>query len=105
MIHGAGFVPAVHHAVGAFWVAALVAVALPLGFANQLLEGVRISVLKQVAGLLPAEDVVRRHSPRCALIFPAPHKELQEKRAHVEFPLLVAIAQDIAEEAAGLLPT
>src|SRR5437879_6069624 len=86
VIHGGRLVPAVHHAVAALLVAAAAPVVLPAGGLEQLLEGGRVALLEEVAGTLPAEDVVGRIAPRRALEFLLAHEELQEERRLVEPP-------------------
>src|SRR5277367_6251403 len=68
VVHGAGFVAAVHHAIGALGIAALGAVALPFGLAHQLVEGIGVAVLQEVAGFLPAKNVVGGHTPWRAFV-------------------------------------
>src|SRR6266571_5113580 len=46
VIHRAGFVTAVHHAVRAFRISALRAVTLPFGFADEFIKGIRVAVLQ-----------------------------------------------------------
>src|ERR1700719_2838561 len=74
------FVAAVHHAVGASWIAGLGPVVLPFGGRKQLAKALRIAILQQVAGLLPAENVVSRHAPGRAWIRPLAHQELEKQR-------------------------
>src|SRR3982074_1979023 len=74
------FVAAVHHAVGASWVAGLSPIVLPLGGSEQLSKSLRIAVLQQIAGLLPSEHVVGRHAPGRTRISPLTHQELEEQR-------------------------
>ena len=70
--HCRRLVAAAHHAVGALRIAAGGAVAFPVCRLHQLLEGLRIAILQQVARLLPAEDVIRRRTPGRALILLSP---------------------------------
>src|SRR6185369_5365 len=92
-----------HHAVLALGITALVTVTVPVGLRHEFLEGVRVSVLKQVAGLLPSENVVGRNAPGGALVIALTHQELEEERTLVEAPLLTAIAQNLTIEFAGIL--
>jgi len=103
VVDSARFVSAMHHAVGALRIAAFGSVLFPLSRADQFLERIGVAVLQQVTRLLPAEDVVRWHSPRRALVFPPSHQELEEEWTHVEFPLRPAIAQDLPEQTARFL--
>src|SRR5262245_32462070 len=73
VVHGRRLVAAVHHAVAALLVAAALAVVLPAGRLEQLLERRRVAFLQEVAGPLPAEHVVGRvahgvHSKSCVPI-------------------------------------
>src|SRR5258705_11329277 len=79
-VDGGGLVAAVHHAVLALFVAGLAAVLLPARRLHQLLERRRVALLQQVAGALPAEEVVGRVAPRRALELLLAHEELQEER-------------------------
>src|SRR5450755_1030862 len=86
VLHSSGLVAAAHHAVHALGIAALGAVVIPVGAVEQFLEGVRIAVLQQVAGLLPAKDVVGGHAPGGALVVALAHQEFEEERRHIELP-------------------
>ena len=79
MIHSGSFISAMHHAVRALGIARLRAVVLPLGGLEQFLERVHVAVLQQVAGLLPAEDIVGRHAPRRAGIGSLAHQKFEEQ--------------------------
>src|SRR6266852_8267370 len=98
MIHSGSFVTAVYHAVRALRIAGLRAVILPLGGIEQLLERIHIPVLQQVAGLLPAEDVIGRHAPRSASIGSLAHQKLKEQLRLIELPASFAIGQNCAEQ-------
>src|SRR5271169_3445594 len=100
MVHGAGFIAAVNHAVRALGIAAFSAVTVPIGFANQFRERVGIAVLQQVAGLLPAENIVGGHAPGRAFVIALAHEKFHEQRAEVETPFFAAIAQNLAEQLA-----
>src|SRR5262245_2732756 len=67
VIHGGGLEPAVHHAVLALLVAAPPPVILPGRGLHELLEGLRVAVLQEIAGPLPPEHVEGRVAPRRAL--------------------------------------
>src|SRR5713226_7417764 len=99
MIHGRGFVTAMHHAVRAFRIAGFRAVALPLGGVEQFLERIHVPVLQQIAGLLPAEDVIGWHAPRSASISSLAHQKLEEQLRLVELPTRLAIRQNGPEQA------
>ncbi len=97
MIHGAGFVSAVYHAISTLRISRFGAVILPLRGVQQFLERVHVAVLQQIAGLLPPEDVVRRHAPRRALVLLLAHQKFEEKGRLIELPALLAIGEDGAE--------
>src|SRR5262245_22645207 len=78
IVDGGWFVAAMHHAVRATRVAGLGAVLAPCGSFHQFSETFGVSILQKIARLLPAEDVVRRHSPGGARIVPLAHQELEE---------------------------
>src|SRR5262249_61287475 len=59
VVDGRGLMAAMHHAVPALVIAAPAAVVIPVRRVHQLLEGRGVALLKEVAGPLPAEDVVR----------------------------------------------
>src|SRR5215471_11976582 len=99
MVYGGSLIPAVYHAVGALPIAGLRAIVFPVRRVHQLLKGVRVAVLQQITWFLPSEDVVGGHSPRCARIVALAHQEFEEKRRLVEFPALVAVGQNGAEQA------
>src|SRR5213593_2271276 len=105
VVHGRGLVAAVDHTVTALFVAALLAVAFPPRGLQQLLEGRRVPLLEEVAGTLPAEDVVGRVPPRCALEVARAHEELEEEGRLVELPAALRIRQDAREQLVGPLPT
>src|SRR4029079_15677753 len=93
VVDGGGLVAAVHHAVLALVVAGLAAVLLPARRLHQLLERRRVALLQQVAGTLPAEEVVGGVAPRRALELLLAHEELQEERRLVELPALLRVLQ------------
>src|SRR5215510_14170431 len=62
------------------------AVGIPVGGLHQLVEGLRIAFAEQIARLLPAEDVARRHAPRRALVFLVAREEVQEQAGVDETP-------------------
>src|SRR5271167_619422 len=72
------FITAADHAVSAFWIAGSGAVVFPLRLLDQLLERGSVAILQQVAGLLPAEDVVSRIAPWRAFVVPLAHQKLEE---------------------------
>src|SRR5690242_13926979 len=77
VVDGGGLVAAVHHAVLALLVAAPAPVLLPARGLHQLLERGGVALLQQIAGPLPAEEVVGRIAPRRALEVVLAHEELQ----------------------------
>src|SRR6185437_4026543 len=92
--HRGGLVAAADHAIGALGIAAGRPVLLPPGGLEQLLEGLGVAVLQQVAGTLPAEDVVGGGAPGRALVMALAHQELEEERRHVELPAPFAVGED-----------
>ena len=104
IVHGAGFIAAMDHAVRALGIAAFGAVAVPVSFADQFLKCVGVAVLQKVAGLLPAENVVGGHAPRGAFVIALAHQEFHEQGAEVEAPAFAAVAQNLAEKFARLFP-
>src|SRR5581483_8445703 len=101
VVHRGGLVPAVHHAVTALVVAALLAVVLPRRGLHQLLEGAGVTLLQEIARPLPPEDVVGRVAPRRALEVVLAHEEAQEEGRLVEPPPLLGPAQHLAEQVVG----
>src|ERR1700679_3619761 len=78
LVHRGRLITAADHAVSAFWIAGSRAVVFPLRLLDQLLERGSVAILQQVAGLLPAEDVVSRIAPWRAFVVPLAHQELEE---------------------------
>ena len=78
-VGGGRLVAAMGHAVGAFFVAAG-AVGVPVGVFHQFVEGLGVAFAEQIARLLPAEDVARRHAPRRAVEFLVAGEEVEEHR-------------------------
>src|SRR5690606_39336838 len=78
------------------------AVLLPVRRLPQLLERRRVPFVdEEIAGLLPAEDVVRGIRPRRALIALIPGEEIEEQARLIEAPLARAgpsALEDLAEE-------
>src|SRR5205814_912699 len=66
LIYGGRLMTAVDHAVLAFLIAASLPVVLPLCIFQQLLKGLSVSFLEEIARSLPAEEVVSRITPRGA---------------------------------------
>src|SRR6185369_2443325 len=90
------------HAVGAFFVLAG-AVAVPVGGRHQFLEGLGVAFAEQIAGLLPAENVARRHAPWRAFVGLVAGEEIQEQAGMHEVPLLaLAAGKYVAEQLLGL---
>src|SRR3990172_435548 len=76
LIHRGRFKAAVHHAILALLVSTLPPVVLPGGVLHQILEALGVPLLQEVAGALPAKDVVSRVPPRRALVVALAHQEL-----------------------------
>src|SRR5260221_10347695 len=91
------------HAILALGVVALVAVIVPVGQFEILLESTHVAVLEQVTGLLPTEDIVGRTAPRGAGEVEIALKELQEERRQVEAPRFLRVLEDLLEEGLGLV--
>src|SRR4029079_17342499 len=67
------------------------------------LEGLGVALAEQVAGLLPAENVARRHAPRRAFVALVAGQEVEEQAGMHEVPLLaLAEGKDVAEQLLGL---
>src|SRR4030095_16909267 len=98
VVHRRRLVPAVHHAVAALLVPAPPPVVLPARGLEQLLEARRVSLLEEVAGPLPAEDVEGRVTPRRALEVLLAHQELEKQRRLVETAAPLRIREDRREE-------
>ena len=95
-------VAAMGHAVGAFLVATG-SVGVPVRRFHQLLVGRDVAFAEQIAGLLPAEDVARRHAPGRAVIFAVAGEEVEEQGRMHQLPLLaLAEREDAAEQLLGL---
>src|SRR6201987_2829295 len=95
-------VAAMGHAVGTLFILAG-AVGVPIGGLHQLLEGLRIALAEQIAGLLPAKAVARRHAPGRALKILVPSQEVEEQAGMHEIPLLaLAEREHVAEQLLGL---
>jgi hypothetical protein len=86
------------HAVLALGVVALVAVVVPVGELEIFLEGLHVAVLEEVAGLLPAEDVVGGAAPGGALEVEVALEELEEEGREVELPGFLGVLEDLLEE-------
>src|SRR5882724_4579179 len=87
-----------HHAVLAAGIAALAAVRSPVRLLHQLAEGPGIPVLEEIAGPLPAEDVVGGIAPGRALEVALAHQELQEEGRLVEAPAPLRRAEHPREQ-------
>ena len=97
-------VAAMRHAVRAFLVLAG-AVGIPVRGFHQFLKGLGVAFAQQVAGLLPAEDVARRHAPGRAVIGLVAGEEIEEQVRVDEIPVLaLAHAEHLAEQLLGLAP-
>src|SRR4030088_1264574 len=103
-MRGRRLVAAMGHAVRALLVAAG-AVEVPVGRLDQLLEALRIALAEQITGLLPAEDVARRHAPGRAMVALVAGQEVEEEAGMHELPALaLAEREDLAEKLLGLAP-
>src|SRR5205085_6924605 len=72
---------------------------------HQLRESLRVALAEEVAGLLPAEDIARRHAPRRAVGFLIAGEEVEEHAGVHQLPALVlAEREDLAEQLLGLAP-
>ena len=92
------------HAVGALLVAAG-AVGIPVGGFHQFRERLDVAFAEQVARLLPAEDIARRHAPRRAVEFLVAGEEVEEQGGVRQVPLLtLAEREDLAEQVFGVAP-
>src|SRR5580700_6555916 len=90
------------HAVRAFLVAAG-PVGIPVRRLDQLLERLCVAFAEQIAGLLPAEDIARRHAPRRAVVGLVARKEVEEQAGVHEVPALAFTQREnLAEELLGL---
>ena len=87
-----------HHAVLALGIAAGPSVGVPVGLFHHLPIGLRVALVEQVAGSLPAKQVVGRRAPRPALQIPRALEELQEHGRLVELPPARRVGQDPSEE-------
>src|SRR6202000_1630236 len=88
-----GLIATVGHAVVAARVLAP-AELVPLGGLQQLLPGLGVAVVEQVAGLLPALEAVQRDAPRRALEVGLALEEVQVQLGVVEAPLLAAAVRE-----------
>src|SRR5206468_12014682 len=86
VVHGRRLVAAVHHAVAALVVAAPPPVVFPAGGLEQRREARGVPFLAEIAGALPAKDVVGRITPPPALAVLLTHEEVEEQRGLVEPP-------------------
>src|SRR5712691_5868406 len=84
-------VAAMRHAVRAFLVLAG-AVGIPVRGLHQLAERLGVALAQEVARLLPAENVARRHAPGRAVIGLVAGKEIQEQAGMNEGPALALAA-------------
>src|SRR5260370_30696590 len=90
------------HAVRAFFVGTGT-VGLPIGGLHQLRERLGVAFAQEVARLLPAENVARGHSRRCAMVGVVAGEEIQEQGRMDEVPALaLAVGEDLEEQLLGL---
>src|SRR5450755_3974929 len=102
VLHRGGFVSAVDHAVGAFFVVAG-AVRVPIGLVHELAKARCVSLAKQIAGALPSKDVSCRVAPRRAAVLLIAGQKIQKKPRLAERPGAGAAtaAEDVAEQLLG----
>jgi len=98
VINRTGFVSAVNHAIPALFVAAFLSVIFPGSIFDKFLEGRDVTILEEVAGFLPAEDIVGGISPRGAVVIHVSLEELEKIRGKIEFPGLLPIFEDLLKE-------
>src|SRR4029434_10441125 len=104
VLHGGGFVAAVHHAVGTLLVIART-VGVPIGLFHQLAQAVGIQCAKQIAGTLPAKNVAGGIAPRRATVLPVASEEVEKQARLAEDPGAgsAAAPENVAEELFGAL--
>ena len=98
VIDRTGFVSAVNHAVSALFVPAFLSVIFPGRIFHKLLEGGDVTILKEVAGFLPTEDIVGGISPRGAVVIHVSLEELEEIWREIKFPGLLPVREDLLKE-------
>lgn len=98
VIDRAGFVSTVNHAIPALFVPAFLPVIFPSRIFHELFEGGDVAILEEIAGLLPAEDIVGGISPRGAVVIHVPLEELEEIRGEIEFPGLLSVPEDLLKK-------
>jgi len=98
VINRTGFVSAMNHAIPALFVAAFLSVIFPSRIFYKLLESGDVTILEEVAGFLPAEDIVGWISPRGAVVIDVPLEELEEIRGEIEFPGLLTVREDLLKK-------
>ncbi len=77
---GCGFVATVNHTVGTFGVATGAAIIWPVSGFHQLFKGSGVAFIHQIAGLLPAKEVVSGAPPGSAFQVPGPLQKLNKER-------------------------
>src|SRR5258708_5767493 len=85
VLHGGGFVAAVHHAIGALLVIAR-SIGVPIRLFHEFAKAPGIAFAKQITGPLPAENVARRIAPRRAAIGLIAGQEIEEQARLTERP-------------------
>ena len=91
-----------NHAIGAFFIFAR-AVFIPFRIFHELLECRRITLSQQITGLLPAENVARRITPRHTFIRFVAGEKIEEQTRLAEAPFLVlAEPEDLTKQGLGL---
>src|SRR5262249_14666646 len=82
-------------------IARLRPVVLPGRSLEEFLKTVGVAVLQQVTGLLPAEDVIGRHTPGSAAVMALAHQKFKEQSGLVEPPGPLAVGKNGAKQLAG----
>src|SRR5262245_4467204 len=99
VVNSRGFITAMCHAVGTFWVVAR-AIASPVRFFNESFERRRIAfVNEQISGPLPTEAIACRITPGCASIGLIAGEKIQKQARVIKPPLaLFAKSENISEK-------
>src|SRR5229473_5166215 len=94
-------ISAMGHAVRAFFVAAG-AISVPVRRIHQFGKRAYITLAEQVAGLLPSENIPRRHAPRGTMIRLVAGEKIEEQGGMHQVPALApAEREDAAEQLLG----
>jgi len=98
VINRTGFVSAVNHAIPALFVPTFLPVIFPGSIFDKLLESRDVTILEEVTGFLPTEDIESGISPRGAVVIHVPLEEFEKIRGEIEFPRLLPIPEDLLKE-------